>query len=163
MQALAMRLDLQLSTDQERQLLESCVLHSEAPSAMPRRSTRTSHPGSPMRRSVSGLLAGGVSRSTSGQLLGAPNSVSVLDRQTSFGRQNSFYNVATPPQGLPAPPQSLPAIQARFKLITSAWLESPWREKTHPLLIFDHKKGWTWAIQEKPICRCRTMRSPREA
>ena len=104
MQALAMRLDLQLSTDQERQLLESCVLHSEAPS-MPRRSTRSSNPGSPMRRSASGLLAGGVSRSASGQLgqlLGAPNSVSVLDRQTSFGRQNSFYNVATPPQSLPA-------------------------------------------------------------
>ena len=75
-----------------------------------------------MRRSVSGLLtAGGVSRSASGQLaqlLGAPSSVSVLDRPTSFGRQNSFYNAATA-TATATPPQSLPAIQARIKCMHS--------------------------------------------
>lgn len=133
MQALAMRLDLQLSTDQERQLLESCVLHSDAPPTVARRSTRTSNPGSPMRRSASGLLAGGVSRSASGQLgqlLGAPNSVSVLDRQTTFGRQNSFYNVATS-----TPPQSLPAIQALFYFYLCIQLIDSWHQEALRLLI----------------------------
>ena len=128
-QALAMRLDLQLSTDQERQLLESCVLHPESSQAVgsPRRSSRSSHPGGPgMRRSASGPL-----RSSSGQLWGTSAGHSVLERSTSFGRQASFYNMPTPPASLPAiqacpheniawqtsiplPPASLPALETNM-------------------------------------------------
>ena len=95
-----MRLDLQLSGDQERQLLESCVLHEDMAPSGPRRSSRSSFSGgivSPMRRSVSGPLRGVTG------LGGHP----FVERQTSFAVQNPF------PAFLPPHPQSLPAIQVR--------------------------------------------------
>ena len=92
-----MRLDLQLSNDQERQLLESCVLHDELSSAplttVQRRTSQDSFSSSsPMKRTSSGMQ-----RSMSGFL---PES------QTSFYKQPSF--------------RILPAIQVVIRAVGHA-------------------------------------------